>query len=590
MSFILFLKNLLPNFLEYMFTRLRIVTFTFILLFLGIIVRLFFWQVIRGKDLSRNARLQRESGQKITAPRGNILASDATWMAARSEAWLVYASLPDVRDISKTADSLAPFFIDAENSDPGYKAKLLEEANRLKGLLQRDGVVWVPLKHSVGTGFKNNIQALSLSGIGFEQEETRAYPESSSSAHLLGFVGKNEEGGDLGYFGLEGFYNLTLSGKKGFLAQEFDARGTPILLSDKNEVSAIGGVDLLTHIVKPIQLNLEKELKEGIEKYGAVGGTAIVLNPKNGGVLAMASYPSYDPAKYFDYGDVFFKNPAVSDIFEPGSIFKVVVMAAALDADAVEIDTKCDICDKPLKVDKYEIETWNNEYSPDSTMLEVIVNSDNVGMAFVGQKLGADKLYDYLSSFGFGEKTGVDLQGEVSGKLRKKGTWNVVDLATASFGQGISATPIQIVSAVSAIANGGKLFAPQVVDELWGESWKEDIKESLIGEVISKESAEEITQMMVEAAKNGESKWTYKRGFGVAGKTGTAQIPIAGYYDKEKTIASFVGFAPYDDPEFVMLVTLREPQTSPWASETAAPLWYSIAEDLFIHFGIQPEK
>ncbi|MEK7112039.1 MAG: penicillin-binding protein 2, partial [Patescibacteria group bacterium] len=412
----------------------------------------------------------------------------------------------------------------------------------------------------------------------------------SSAAHLLGFVGKDEEGGDLGYFGLEGYYNLALSGKPGFESLEKDAQGTPILLGDTSEILAINGVDLLTNIDKAVQRSLEKRLLEGMERYGASGGTAIVMNPTNGAILGMSSFPSYDPKNYFKFGDSFFKNPAVSDTFEPGSVFKVLIMAAALDAGAVEPDTVCEICAGPLKVDKYFIETWNKEYRPDSTMLDVIVHSDNVGMAFVGQKIGADTLYDYLDKFGIGSATGIDLQGESSPLLRERGTWNIVDLATASFGQGVAVTPIQMIKAVGIIANGGKVVKPQVVDKLLGEGWEEDIKPEIGERVISQETVAEITAMMVEAARNGEAKWTHLRGFSVAGKTGTAQIPIAGHYDDEKTIASFIGFAPAVNPKFIMLVTLKEPQTSPWASETAAPLWYSIARDLFPYFGIQPEN
>ena len=223
-------------------------------------------------------------------------------------------------------------------------------------------------------------------------------------------------------------------------------------------------------------------------------------------------------------------------------------------------------------------------------MMDVLINSDNVRMSFVGQKLGADLLYDYLAKFGIGSETGVDLQGEATGRLRERGTWNIVDLATTSFGQGVSTTPLQMVRAVGAIANDGVIATPQVVDRLVGEGWEEDIKPVYGERVISEKAAKEITDMMAEAAKGGEAKWTHTGGFRVAGKTGTAQIPIAGHYDEDKTIASFVGFAPYNDPEFVMLVTLREPQTSPWASETAAPLWYSIARDLFIYFGVQPQN
>ncbi|MBI2066166.1 penicillin-binding protein 2 [Candidatus Woesebacteria bacterium] len=568
-------------------TRLKIVTLVFLTAFLALGAKLFFWQIIKSQELAAQARAQYQSGKLLSAPRGNILAKDGTWLAARGEAFRVYAELPHLTDSpKKIAEALAPFFV----PDVSDRDSLLVEIDRLEGLLSKKEVVWVALKEKVPAPVKKNIEALRLSGIGFEIQEDRVYPEASSAAHLLGFVGKNEEGGDVGYFGLEGYYNLSLSGKPGFEALEKDAVGVPILLGDSSEITAIGGVDLLTHIDKTVQRLLEKRLLEGMEKYGAAGGTGIVMNPKTGAILAMSSYPSYDPETYYDFGDSFFKNPAVSDSFEPGSVFKVLVMAAALDAKAVEPDTKCDICAGPLKVDKYTIETWNKEYRPDSTIVDVIVHSDNVGMTFVGSRLGAETLYDYLDRFGIGGLTGIDLQGEASSRLRERGTWNIVDLATASFGQGVAVTPIQMIKAVSAIANGGRVVRPQVVDKLLGESWEEKIKTEIGERVISDETAKEITAMMVLAAKEGEAKWTHLKGFSVAGKTGTAQIPISGHYDEEKTIASFIGFAPSDNPKFIMLVTLREPQTSPWASETAAPLWYSIAKDLFPYFSIQPES
>src|SRR3990167_1481147 len=431
---------------------------------------------------------------------------------------------------------------------------------------------------------------MNLAGIGFEPEDLRSYPEASIAAQVLGFVGKDDEGLDKGYFGVEGYYDLELSGKEGFLQRESDARGIPILSGTSREISAVGGVDLLTHLDKTIQLIAEKKLTDGIEKYGAKSGWVVVMNPKTCAIVAMAAWPSYDPAEYWTFGNDYFKNPVISDSFDPGSIFKPLVMASALDAGAVEPDTKCDICGGPAKIDKYSIETWNKEYRPDSTMTDVIVHSDNVGMVFVGNRFGADRLYDYLSKFGIGQMTGIDLQGEANPGIREKGTWNIVDLATASFGQGIAVTPIQMIRAIGVIANDGVIMEPQVVDKIALDGWQSDIK-PLAGErVISKKAADEITAMMVLAASEGEAKWTAIGGFGVAGKTGTAQIPVKGHYDEDKTIGSFVGFAPANDPKFVMLVSLTEPQSSPWASETAAPLWFSIANELFVYLGIQPKS
>jgi len=567
--------------------RVKFLSLVMILAFLSLVFRLFYWQILKGKDLAQSARAQYEKSQTITAPRGSLLASDGSILAARENAYLLFAYLPLVEDdYSEIADKLAPILVeDVDNKD-----LLLQEANEIKSLLSRENVSWVPIKHKISSQIKSNIEALSIGGLDFEIEEMRVYPEVSSAAHLLGFVGKNDVGENQGYLGLEGYYNLVLSGKPGYLTLEKDAGGTPILIGDIREVVAVGGVDLKTNIDKAVQLAAEGKLKEGIEMYGAKAGSVIVMDPKTGGILAEASFPNYDPEKYYEFSDELFKDPVVANSFEPGSILKVVVMASALDAGIVEPDTKCDVCGGPLRVDKYTIETWNQEYRKDSNMQDVIVYSDNVGMAFVAQQMGSDLLYDYFEKFGLGQLTGIDLQGEATPKLREKGTWNIVDLSTAGFGQGVAVTPIQMITAVSAIANDGIITSPRVVKSIVGEDWEEDINGSYRKRVVSKKTTEQIKAMMIEAAKKGEAKWTHLKGFKIAGKTGTAQIPISGHYDKEKTIASFVGFAPADDPKFLMLVTLREPTSSPWASETAAPLWYSIARDLFLYFRVQPEN
>lgn len=553
--------------------RLRISIIVFFLGFLAVTSRLFYWQIIKGSELSKQASYQYKGSQKIEVQRGSILANDGSWLAVTRTNWLLFVDKPNFKgDPEKVAEKLAPLLVDKE--------EVSDEALRISLLLSKSGLVWIPIKHKVTTSVKQEIEDLNIKGIGFEPEETRFYPEGSSSAQLLGFVGKNDKGEDVGYFGLEGYYDLSLKGKTGYISRERDLRGSTILSNGTTEITGTPGVDLETYIDKGIQTKVEEKLKDGIEKYGAKQGSVIIMEPKSGAVIAMASYPSYDPYKYAEFDQSLYKNPAISDTFEPGSVFKVIVMAAGLDAKVVEPDTICDICSGPLKVDKYFIETWDRKYHPDSTMADVIVHSDNVGMSFVAQKLGQERMYDYLSKFGIGKLTGIDLQGEANIPLRKKSTWSEVDLYTSSFGQGIATTPIQLARAVSAIANGGYLVTPKLV--------KNNVSSK--DKIISEEASKDITNIMVESAKHGESKWTDLPGFKVAGKTGTAQIPIAGHYDAEKTIASFIGFAPANDPKFVMLVTLKEPQSSQWASETAAPLWYSIAKDLFNYFGVQPEN
>lgn len=537
--------------------------------------------------MSDEAKNQYNSSQIISAPRGNIMAADGSYWVVRTQAWLIWANPRQLTETpSEVANKLAPFFVD----DPSDQNSLLQETVRIQNLLSKDSVSWIALKQKVNDDIKRNIEALKIPGMGFDAQAASYYPEASSAAQLLGFVGKDEKGSDIGYFGVEGYYDLPLSGKPGFVGGQKDALGSPILLGGTTQVTAIPGVNLQTNIDKRIQTVVENELTKGIQKYGAAGGSVTIMDPATGKVMAMASLPSFDPGKYSEYNNSLFKNPIISDSFEPGSILKVVVMAAGLDTNVVRPDTTCDICSGPLKVDKYLIKTWNDQYHPDISMTDVIVESNNVGMSFVGQKLGADALYDYLHKFGIGVKTGIDLQGETAPKLREKGTWNVVDLATASFGQGVAVTGIEMVRAVAAIANGGYLVTPRVIDVIKSDGWEEKVKSDAPIRIISKEAAEETSQMMVEAAERGEAKWTRIPGFKVAGKTGTAQIPVAGHYDTVNTIHSFIGFAPADHPRFVMLVTLKSPQSSPWAAETAAPLWYSMAKDLFPYLGIQPSQ
>lgn len=571
--------------------RLRFLLFGFLILGFLVILRLSFWQIIKAEELKNLARSQHQTSVTVPAHRGSILAKDGFPLVISVEAYLAWASIPDLEENPKDmAQKLAPILAREPIDEEVTKEEIVkEEEKRLLGLLTKEGAKWVALKNRVPREKKEKVENMNLAGIGFYLEEDRSYPEASMSAHLLGFVGKDTAGQDKGYFGLEGYYDLTLVGAPGELLRERDALGLPILIGLSSRVGALDGLDLNTHIDRTIQFFVERELAEGLEKYGAKSGTVIVMEPKSGAVLALASLPSYDPKNFKHYPKESFVNPAVGESFEPGSVFKIVVMASALDAKAVKPEDKCEVCSGPRRIAEYTIATWNKEYHPDATPKEIIQYSDNVGMIWTAEKLGIDKFVDYIKRFGFGRGTGIDLQDEASPSIRKDKDWKFIDLAVSAFGQGIAVTPIQMVRAVAAIANGGVLPTPQVVDKITGESWEQDIKPVSEGRVISQETSRQVTEMMVNAVESGEAKWAKPKGFKIAGKTGTAQIPVAGHYDEEKTIASFVGFAPADKPRFVMLVTLQEPTSSPWGSETAAPLWFSIAKDIFPYLGIQPE-
>jgi cell division protein FtsI/penicillin-binding protein 2 len=408
------------------------------------------------------------------------------------------------------------------------------------------------------------------------------------AAHILGFTGKNYKGESQGYFGVEGFYDEQLRGRDGILKREADVLGNPIILGKNEEISAEDGRDLYLTIDKTVQYIVESKLKEGMERYQALGGTVIVYEPATGAILACASFPSYNPAKFEEYPSGVYANPAIASSYEPGSTFKVLVMAAALNEEKIKPDAKYDETGS-LEIGGYTIKTWNDKYHGKISISQILEYSSNVGMVFVGNNLGEDMLVKYIENLGFGSKTDIDLQEESSPDIRPRNKWYKIDYATASFGQGIAVTPLQMIRAVSAIANEGKLMKPYVVKSIKLIKGKViTTKPQVEKQIFKREVAAFVSELMAEAVENGETRNLRPIGYRIAGKTGTAQVPIAGHYDTEKTIASFVGFAPVDKPKFVMLVALREPSASIWGSETAAPIFFEIAKELFSYYRISP--
>lgn len=565
-----------------------------LLIFFGaILLRLLYWQTFRGEELIALAENQHFEDQTIPAFRGSIFFSDNSVLASSQPNFILYG-MPKVinqDERSKMTITLAKILWTEKFSKDLKEADEKEEIDKIRldlnNKLTQD-LYWVALAKDIDQGLKKKIEELHFNGLGFEETSKRFYPEGSSSAHLLGFVGSDSKGQSTGYFGLEGFYNGELRGLPGQIKREKDAFGLPILIGNFLSRGERNGKSLRLSIDRTVQYIVEDNLKKGIEKYGAKAASAVVMDPKTGNILALASFPNYDPAKFALFPKEFYKNPIVADHYEPGSTFKVLVMAAAINEDVVEDNTRCDICNGPLALGGFNIKTWNNKYYPDSTMTDVIVHSDNTGMVFVAKKLGLDNFYSYLKKFGFGDLTNIDLQDESAQDLRDKSEWREIDLATASFGQGIAVTPIQMVSAISAIANGGFLMEPHIVSEIRNEDSTFKVKPKIIRRVLNERAAKVVTEMMVKAVEDGESKYLKTKGFKIAGKTGTAQIPVAGHYDPNKTIASFVGFAPADDPKFVMLVRYDQPTSSTFGSETAAPTFFEIAKQLFPYFKIAP--
>lgn len=547
-----------------------------VLLFALIISRLFYWQVVKAEMLSGLAQSQYSGFIKVPPRRGEIKTSDGFPIVANKVSYLLFINPTEIKDKNQTILTLSSLL---DITKASISAQLLPDR------------FWIPIKSGIEAKDKQIIEEMQIPGVGFEENYTRFYPEASSAAQLLGFVGKSETGENKGYVGLEGFYDRLLKGKEGYMIELRDALGRPIISKRTSMLGGSDGGNLLLSLDRSVQFLAEQKLKIGIEKYGASGGMIGIMDPQTGNILAMASSPSFAPAKYWEYDESLFTNPFITNTYEPGSTLKPIIMAGALDAGLVTPQTKCNICGGPVSVSGYDLHTWNDKYYKDTNMIEVIQHSDNTGMVFVAQKLGVDRMISYLTKFGIGEPTGIDLQGEVAPPLKSRSAWYDVDLATTGFGQGISVTPIELLTAFSVLANGGKLMQPKVVtafENANGELLKMQAK--VKGTPISEKTAKVMTELLVNAVEKGEAQWTKLKGYRIAGKTGTASIPVKGHYDPNSTIASFIGFAPADKPKFIMLVILEKPTSSIYAAETAAPLFFDVASNLLTYYGIPPSR
>lgn len=547
----------------------------FAIFFAAVLIRLFYWQVVKADPLRRAGHAQSTLTLVSLAKRGDILFNDDFPIATNKISYLLYANPKKVDSAQHYAESLAPILG-------------LDVASLSARLSQN--LYWVSLQSRLSYDQKLQIENLKLQALGFEQQTERDYPEASMAAHLVGFVGKNQDGEDQGYFGLEGFYDRQLKGRPGSIYLIKDALGNPIL-TDVREDIKVDGRTITSTVDRSIQYMADTELKKGVEKYGADGATVVVMETKTGRILATSSYPKFSPQKYWEYDGQYYTSPLVSHLYEPGSTFKVLIMAAGIDSGAVRPDTRCPICSGPVQIGGYQIKTWNEKYYPNNTMTEIIQHSDNTGMVYVGKKLGVSKFLSYLQKFGIGTLTGIDIQGEVTEELRRESKWKEIDLATASFGQGISVTPIELITAVNAIANGGKLMKPYVVDKILTPDGKTiSIKPHVIGQAVSSATSKVMTWIMVNAVEKGEAQFAKIPNYNIAGKTGTAQIPVAGHYDPTNTNASFVGFFPAEDPKITMLVLVNRPRSSIYGAETAAPIFFAIARDVIQYYNIEPSK
>jgi len=412
----------------------------------------------------------------------------------------------------------------------------------------------------------------------------RSYPEGDLASNLLGFVNRESRGN----FGVEQQYQDLLAG----LPEEIWVPTDPNNVQELPEIPP--GASLVLTIDRQVQAMVEDVLDEHMETTGSESGTAIVMDPRTGDILAMASTPRMDLNDYSNYEDIYTDkvpyNRAVGEIYEPGSIFKVVTMAAALDLGLVTPETPF-LDQGYIQIGGITVRNWNGQSWGEQTMQGCMQHSLNVCLAWVGQRLGADSFYDYLSAFGFGYSTGVDLAGEAGGRVKLPGDsdWYPSDLATNTFGQGIAVTPIQMVMAVSAFMNDGQMVIPHIVKGLIQDGAQYNISPQFAGAPISAKTAETMTQMLT-ASLEGESSLALVSGYQLAGKTGTAEIPGPNGYLANETNTSFIGWGPVDDPQFIVFVWLERPETSIWASEIAAPLFADVVERLVVLMSIPPDE
>lgn len=431
----------------------------------------------------------------------------------------------------------------------------------------------------------NDLDGPDLSGMWLVPEQRRIYPSGAIAGHILGFV--NDEG--KGFFGVEGYYDEWLAGKPITIER-------PLIPPEAElQPNPPAGVNLVLTIDLQVQQMVEKMLSEAVEWSQAESGEIIIMDPRNGELIAVAIWPALDPNNYERWlvdqeGRRKVINPVVAGVYEPGSTLKVLTMSAAIETEVVApedvfVDTG------EIEVGGHKIHNWDGEAWGPQTMVGCLQHSLNVCLAYVAaEKLGASKLYPYLEQFGLGQLTGVDLAGEIAGQLRTPGhpEWTESDLGTNSFGQGLSVTPIQLMAAVGALANEGVMMQPHVVRQVvspQGVYWP---GETVLGRPIEPETAQVLSSMLSQSVDE-ETRYAEVVGYELAGKTGTAQIPTEYGYDPYKTIASFVGWGPVEAPQFVVLVRLDKPTISPWGSVVAAPVFQRVVERLVVMLEIPPQ-
>ncbi|WP_379161226.1 stage V sporulation protein D [Paenibacillus sp. sgz5001063] len=546
-------------------------------LFGALAVRLAYVQLSEGEKLSARAESQWRRNIPFTAKRGEILDREGIPLAYNISSPTVYAVPVQVKEKQKTAQTLAPLLGMSE-----MKLVTLLSKSQSSVKLQPGG-------RKITMELAASIRDLQLPGIVVAEDNKRFYPYGDLAAHILGFTGIDNQG----ITGVESIYDKLLQGSAGDISYLSDAGGRLMPGSSEKYSAPRDGLNLQLTIDKQIQSIMERELDQAMVKYQAQGSWAIAMNPKNGEILAMASRPGYEPGAYKEYdAGIYNRNLPIWMTYEPGSTFKIITLAAALQEGKVDLQNDRFFDPGYIEVSGAKLRCWKKGGHGSQTFLEVVENSCNPGFVALGQRLGKDTLFKYIREFGFGSKTGIDLNGEASGILFKPAQVGPVELATTAFGQGVSVTPIQQIAAVSAAINGGKLYTPHVA-KAWinpdtGETVS-DVQPDMVRQVISEETSKKVRAALESVVAKGTGRPAFIDGYRVGGKTGTAQKVINGRYSPTEHIVSFIGFAPADDPQIVVYTAVDNPKGIQFGGVVAAPIVQNILEDS-LHYLKVPER
>lgn len=554
--------------------RIRFIGGIFILLLSVSVARAFYLQIYEQEKFANLAEKQHLKVVQLVPSRGAIYDATNSALAVSIEMDSLYAEPRNMEDIAAAAAELAPLLDTAK--------ELLE-----KKMKASRGFVWLARRLTPEAAAK--IRKLEIDGIGFVKETKRFYPNAEIGSHVIGFTGLDPEGLE----GVEKRFDSTLLGNTGYIVTERDALGRDIGTHGVVTKSASAGQSIVLTIDKNIQYIAEKELAAAVEGSRAKGGIAIVMEPGSGKVLAMANYPTFNPNSFGKFPPAALRNRAIADSFEPGSTMKVFIIAAALEEKVVKPGDGFNCENGSYNIGGRTIHD-THKYGRLSVG-EVLKYSSNIGAAKIGTRLGPERLYGYLRRFGFGAKSNIDLPGEAGGYLRDKSSWYGVDLATISFGQGVSINSLQLVAAMSAIANGGNLMQPYIVDRIVDDKGNPLKQFTPVSRqrVVSAETARVVANMMeAVTAEGGTGTAAAVDGFKVAGKTGTAQKadPVTKGYSLDKRTASFAGFVPADNPRLAIVVVVDEPKTSSYGGVVAAPAFSAIARQSLCYLRVPPNQ